>query len=205
MEIIVLKTRWKEKEVLLNYVMLEYFKYTNLRNKWMHGIIKLYSVQFSCSVLSDSLWPHEPQHAWPPCPSPTPRVHPTHFHQVYDAIQPSHPPLSPSPSALTLSQHQSLFQWVSTLHHVAKVLEFQPQHQSFQWKPRTDLLYHGLVGSPCSPSDSQESSPTPQFKSINSLVLSFLYSPTLTSIHDHWKNHSLDYTDICWQSNVYTF
>ena len=48
-----------------------------------------------------------------------------------------------------------------------------------------------LVGSPCSPRDSQESSPTPQFKSINSSALSFLYSPTLTSIHDHWKNHSL--------------
>ena len=57
---------------------------------------------------------------------------------------------------------------------------------------RTDLLYDGLVGSPCSPRDSQESSPTPQFKSINSLVLSFLYSPILTSIHDHWKNHSFD-------------
>ena len=50
----------------------------------------------------------------------------------------------------------------------------------------------GLVGSPCSPKDSQESSPTPQFKSINSSVLSFLHSPTVTSIHDHWKNHSLD-------------
>ena len=50
----------------------------------------------------------------------------------------------------------------------------------------------GMVGSPCSPRDSQESSPTSQFKSINSLALSFLYSPTLTSIHDHWKNHSLD-------------
>jgi len=50
----------------------------------------------------------------------------------------------------------------------------------------------GLVGSPCSPRDSQESSPTPQFKSVNTSALSFLYSPTLTSIHDHWKNHSLD-------------
>ena len=66
------------------------------------------------------------------------------------------------------------------------------QHQSFQWTPRTDLLQNGLVGSPCSPRDSQESSPTPQFKSINSSALSFLHSPTLTSIHDHWKNHSLD-------------
>ena len=70
-------------------------------------------------------------------------------------------------------------------------MEFQFQHQSFQRKPRTDLLQNGLVGSPCSPRDSQESSPAPQLKSINSLVLSFLYSPNLTSIHDYWKNHSL--------------
>ena len=60
----------------------------------------------------------------------------------------------------------------------------------------------GLVGSPCSPRDSQESSLTPQFKSINSFALSFLYGPTLTSIHDHWKNHSLDWRVFCWQSNV---
>ena len=62
-----------------------------------------------------------------------------------------------------------------------------------------------MVGSPCSPRDSQESSPTPQFNSINSLALSFLHSPTLTSIHDYWKNHSLDLTDLCWQSNVSDF
>ena len=61
-----------------------------------------------------------------------------------------------------------------------------------QWTPRTDLLQDRLVGSPCSPRDSKESSPTPQFKSINSSVLSFLYSPILTSIHDYWKNYSLD-------------
>ena len=60
-------------------------------------------------------------------------------------------------------------------------------------------------GSPCSPRDSQESSPTPQFKSINSSVISFLYSPTLTSIHDHWKNHSLDKMNVCWQSTVSAF
>ena len=59
-------------------------------------------------------------------------------------------------------------------------------------KSQADLLQNGLVGSPCNPRDSQESSPTPQFKSISSLALSFLHSPTLTSIHDHWKNHSLD-------------
>ena len=83
------------------------------------------------------------------------------------------------------------FQWVSSLHQVAKVLELQLQHQFFQWIFRTYFLLDGLVGSPCSPRDSQESSPTPQFKRINSLSLSFLHSPTLTSIHDHWKNHSL--------------
>ena len=76
------------------------------------------------------------------------------------------------------------------------------QHQSLQSIFRTDLLQNGLVGSPCSPRDSQESFPTPHFKSINSLVLSFLHSPTLTSIHDHWKNHSFDWTDLCWQTNV---
>ena len=116
----------------------------------------------------------------------------THVHWVCDAIQPSHPLSSPSPPAPNPSQHQGLFQWVSSSHQVAKVLEFQLQHQSFQWTPRTDLLQNGLVGSPCSPRDSQESCPTPQFKSINSSVLSFLHSPTLRSIHDHWKNHSLD-------------
>ena len=73
-----------------------------------------------------------------------------------------------------------------------KYWSFSFQHQSFQWTPRTDFLYDGLVGCPCSPRDSQESSPTPQFKSINSSALSFLYSPTLTSIHNYWKNHSLD-------------
>ena len=116
----------------------------------------------------------------------------THVHWAGDATQPSHPLSSPSPPALNLSHHQGLFQWVSSSHEVAKVLEFQLQYQSFQWTPRTDLLQNGLVEPPCSPRDSQESSPTPQFKSINSSALNFLYSPTLTSIHDHWKNHSLD-------------
>ena len=116
----------------------------------------------------------------------------THVHWVNDAIQPSHPLSSPSPPAFNLSQNQGLFKWVSPLHQVAKVLECQLQHQSFHWTPRTDLLNDGLVGSPCSPRDSQESSPTPQFKSINSSALSLLHSPTLTSIHDYWKNHSLD-------------
>ena len=82
----------------------------------------------------------------------------THVHRVGGSIQPSHPLSSPSP-APNPSQHQGLFQWVNSSHDVAKVLEFQPQHQFFQWTPRTDLLQDGLVGPPCSPRDSQESSP----------------------------------------------
>ena len=70
----------------------------------------------------------------------------THVHWVCHVIQPSHPLSSPSPPTLNLSQHQGLFKWVSSSHQVAKVLEFQLQHQSFQWTSRADLLYDGLVG-----------------------------------------------------------
>ena len=129
----------------------------------------------------------------------------THVHWVSDAIQPSHPLSSPSPPGPNPSQHHSLFQWVNSSHEVAKELEFQLQHHSLQRNPRVDLLQNGLVESPCSPREPQESSPTPQFKSINSSALSLLHSPTLTSIHDHRKNHSLDQTDLCWQSNVSAF
>ena len=151
-----------------------------------------FSVQFSCSVMSDCLQPHELQHTGLPVHQQLLEPTQTHVHWVGDAIQPSRPLSFPSPPAPNLSQHQGLFQWVSSSDQVAKLLEFQLQHQSFQWTPRTDLLYDGLVGSPCSPRGSQESSPTPQFKSINSLALSFLYNPALTSIHDYWKNHSFD-------------
>ena len=74
------------------------------------------------------------------------------------------------------------FQWVSTLHHVTRVLELQLQHQSFQWILRVDSLSDGLVGFPCSPRDSPESSPAPQFKSISSSAFSFLYDQTPTSL-----------------------
>ena len=99
----------------------------------------------------------------------------TYAHRVGDAIQPSHPLSSPSPPAPNPSQHQGLFQLVNSLHEVAKVLEFQLQHQSFQSTPTTDLLQDGLGGSPCSSRDSQESSPIPQFHSISPLVLNFLF------------------------------
>ena len=83
------------------------------------------SFQFSHSVVSDSLWPHESQHARPPGPSPLPEFNQTHAHRVGDAIQPSHPLSSPFPPAPNPSQHQSISQWVNSLHEVAKVLEFQ--------------------------------------------------------------------------------
>ena len=155
---------------------------------------QLHSFQYilvtqSCLTLCDPM-----NHSIPGLPAhhQLPEITQTHLHRVNDGIQPSHPQSSPSPPALNPSQHQSLFQWVNTSHEVVKVLEFQFQHHSLQRNPRADLLQNGLVGSPCSPRDSQESSPTPQFKSINSSGLSFLHSPTLTSIHDHRKNHSLD-------------
>ena len=110
----------------------------------------------------------ESQHARPPCHHKLPEFTQTHVHWVSDVMQPSHPLSSPSPPAPNPSQHQSLFQWVSSLHEVAKVLEFQLKHHSLQRNPRADLLQNGLVGSPCSPRHSQESSPTPQFKSISS-------------------------------------
>ena len=147
----------------------------------------------------NSLPPHRLQHARLPCSPPTHELAQIHIHWVGDAIQPSHPLFSLSPPVFNLSQHQGLFQWVSSSYQVAKVLEFQLQYQSFQWKFRTDFLYDGLVGSPWSncPTGSQESSPTPQFKSINSLALSF-FIVQHSSIHDYWKNHSFDYMELCW-------
>ena len=143
------------------------------------------SVQLSRSVVS-----HETQHARPPYPSPTPGVHTNSC----PLSQWCHPTISSSvttfyscPQSFPASGYFPISQ-----QQVAKVLEFQLQHQSFQRNPRADLFQKGLVGSPCSPRDSQESSPTPQFKSINSSVLSFLFGPTLTSIHDYRNNHSFD-------------
>ena len=160
-------------------------------------ILPFSSVQFSCSIMSDSLRPHGLQYSRPLCPSPTPRVYSNSqsLFMSFELVMPSnclHPLSSPSLPALNLSPHQGLFKWVSSSHQVAKVLTFQLQHQSFQWTPRTDFLQYWLVGSPWCPRDSQESSPTPQVKSINSSALSFLYSPALTSVHDYWKNHSFD-------------
>ena len=95
-----------EHLVLEEFVLLQ----INIEMNFSRSFPSFRLVQFSCSVMSDSLRPHESQHARPPCPSPTPGVHPDSVHRVSDAIQPSHPLLSPSPPAPNPSQHQSLFQ-----------------------------------------------------------------------------------------------
>ena len=123
----------------------------------------------------------------------------THVHWIGDAIGSSYPP------AFNLSQHQGLFQWISCSHQVAKVLELQLQHQSFQRVFRVDEPWDWLVWSPCFSRDFQESSPVPQFRGISALVLCLLYRPALRTVRDHWKNHSLDYTELCQQSNVSAF
>ena len=132
----------------------------------------------------------------------------TPIYHVDDAIQPSHPLSSPSPPALNLSQHQGLFKWVSSSCQVAKVLEFQLQHQSFQWvlvlpmniQDWFPLGWTGWISLQSKGLSKVLSNTTVQ--KHNSSALSFLFSPTLTSIHDYWKNQSFDYTDLCWQSNV---
>ena len=168
-------------------------------NKWRaKAVVHVFtSVQFSsiavsCPTLYDLMdcsTPGLPVH------HQLPEFMQTHVHCVGDAIQSSQPLSSPSPTALNLSQHQGLFQWVSSSHQVAETLEFQLQHQSFQWIFRTDFLEDGLLGSPCCPKDSQESSLAPQFKSINSSVLSLLlWSNSHIGAWLLAKN-SFDYTD----------
>ena len=139
-----------------------------------------------CSVvqLCPTLWPHGLQHTRPPCPSLFPRA----YSNPYPSSRWCHP--TTLSSVVPFSSHLPSF---PASHQLVKVLEIQFEHQSFQWIFRADFLKEGLVGSPCSPRDSQESFPTQQFKcSTNSSALSLLYSPTLTSTHDYCKNHSFE-------------
>ena len=151
--------------------------------------------------MSNSLRSRGLQHARLPFPSQTPGAFSNSYPSSQYAIQPSHPLSPTSPPIFNLSQHQGFFQGYRSSHQVDKALEFQLQHKSFQWIFKT-LEFTSLIWSP---RDSQEFSPTPQFKSIDSSVLNFLYGPTLTFIHDYWKNHSFDWTDLCRQSNVSAF
>ena len=120
-------------------------------------------------------------------------------------ISPSYPLPPHSPFAFNFSQRQGFFKWIGSSRQVAKGLELQLQQQFFQWIFRVDFLYDWLLWYPCSPKDSQEYSPTTQFKNINSLVLSLLYGPTLTFVHDYWRNHRFDYMDLCQQSDGSAF
>ena len=138
------------------------------------------------------------------CPVLSPRICSNScplIHWCYHTIS-SSSPLLLLPSVF--SEHQGLFQWVNSSHQVAKLLELQFQHQSFQWIFRVDFLWDWLVWFPCRPRDSEDS-PAWQFGSINSSALSLLYSSTVTSIYDYWKNHSFDYMDICWRSDISAF
>ena len=125
---------------LANWRSMATLQSTGLPVSFFQQRLSLCSVQFSRSVVSDSLPPMNPSTPGLPVQHQLPESTQTHVHRVGDAIQPSHLLLSPSPPAPNPSQHQGLFQWVNSSHEVTKVLEFQPQHQSFQWTPRTGLL-----------------------------------------------------------------
>ena len=146
--------------------------------------------------MSNSLWPHEPQHARPPCPSPTPRVHSNSCPSsrwCHPAISSSVVPFSSCPQSLPASESfpmSQLFAWGGQNIGVSASASVPPMNTQnwslLGWTGWIALQSKGL-------------------SRVNSLALSFLYNPTLTSIHDHWKNHSLDETDLCWQSNISAF
>ena len=150
------------------------------------------SVQFSCSVMSDSLQPHGLQPARPPCPSPTPGVYSNScplswwwYPNISSSVVPFSSRLQSFPASGSVPMSQLFTSGGQSIGVSASASDLPMNTQEWfplGWTGWISLLSKGL--SKCSP--------TPQFKSINSSVLIFLYSPTLTSIHDHWKNHSLD-------------
>ena len=152
--------------------------------------------------MSASLWPHEPQHARPPCPSPTPRVYPNSCplcQWCHPTISSSVIPFSSCPQSLPESGSFQMSQLFASggqsigISASASVLPMDTQ----DWSP---LGWTSSISLQCKGLSRVFSNTKYQF-----LALRFLYIPTLTSIHDHWKNHSLDQTDLCWQSNVSVF
>ena len=160
---------------------------TKLFFKWLFSL-----VQFSHSVVSHSLWPHESQHTRPPCPSPSPGVHTDSrplsqwCHPVisYSIVHFSSCPQS-LPASESADESALRMRWPKYWSFSFSIIPSKeiPGLISFRMEWLYLLAVQGTLKSP---------SPTPQFKSINSSALSFLHSPTLTSIHDHKKNHSLD-------------
>ena len=150
------------------------------------------SVQFSCSVVSNSLGPHESQHARPPCPSPSPGVHsnsrPSSW-WCHPAISSSVVPFSSCTQSLPASEcfpMSQLFAWGGQSTGVSALASFLPKNTQ-GWSPSEWTGWISLQSKGLSRVFSNTT-----VQSINSSALSFLHSPTLTSIHDHRKNHSLD-------------
>ena len=171
---------------------------------WGNSSIQGFSVQFSRSVVSNSVT-RESQHARPPCPSPTPGVYSNSCawsRWCHPAISSSAVPFSSGPQSLPASGSfpmSQLFAWGGQSIGVSASTSVLPMNTQ-DWSPLgwTDWISLQTKGL------SRVFSNT-TVQSINFSALSFLHSPTLTSIHDHWKNHSLDETDLCWQSNVSAF
>ena len=109
------------------------------------------------------------------------------------------------PPAFTYSQHWGLLQWVDSSHQVATVLELQFQLQSFQWIFKIDFLWDWLVWSPCTPRTLKRLLSSTTVQKYPFFSVSLFYGPTLTSIHDNWKNHIFNHTDLCQQSDVCAF
>ena len=150
------------------------------------------SVQFTRSVVSNSLWPYESQHTRPPFPSPILGIHSDSRPSspwCHPAISSSVFPFSSCPQSLPASEYFPMsqpFAWGGQSTGISALASFLPK-KSQGWSPLEQTGWISLQSK-----DSQESSPVPQFKSINSSALSLLHSPTLTSIRDQRKNHSLD-------------
>ena len=142
--------------------------------------------------MSDSLRPHELQHVRPPRPSPTPGVHPNLT--SIESVMPSNHLILCHPLLL----QPSIFPSIRVFSNKSALCIRWPKYWSFSFSISPSNEYSGLISFRMDWFDllavqgTQESSPTPQFKSINSSALSFLHSPTLTSIYDHWENHRLD-------------
>ena len=179
----------------------DYLKHTkNGKNfsSFSPSTYSIHSVQFSHSAVSDSLRPHGLQHARLPCPSPVPGA----YSNSCPLYRWYHPIISSS--AIRFSSHLQSFP-ASGAFPVSWTFASGGQNigvpASASVLPMNiqDWFSLGLTGwTSLQTRDSQESSPTPQFKSINFLALSLLYGPTPTSLHDYWRNHSFDWTDLCW-------
>ena len=169
---------------------------------------------FNHSVMSHSLQLHGLHTPGFPILHRLPEFAQTHIHWVSDAIQPSHPlssPLTSPEDVITLCHLPSIFPSIRVFSNELALHISWSKYWTFSFSISPSNEHPGLISFriwliwSCSPRDCQESSPAPQFKSINLWALSFSYGPTLTSLYDYWKTYSFDSTDLCWQSDVSAF